>query len=200
VVVRLVTGRCANVGIVARTRRTRGLVDPRLGQVQDVVVVGVATDEERNHALVIADLDVPQRHVAGIGHRVGPCHRGALEDLAAVCTVGGLDDVDRRIAAKVGAVVGVVGRLRVAVVVRVVTRRCADVGVVARTRRTAGFIDPRLAQVQDAVVVGITTDVDRYHTPVITDVDVRQRHVAGIRHLVAPLYVVKRIRTNGVLD
>src|SRR5205085_2293904 len=91
-------------------------VGPGFGHVEQTVAVGVAVEAGDGPQLVVADGDVGQGHVAGVGHHVGERHRTARRHvlpgaLPVVLAVDELDDVDGRgVAEVVGRVVVADGR------------------------------------------------------------------------------------------
>ena len=107
--------------------------------------------------LVVADDDVGQRHVAGVGDHVGERHRAADGHVrpgrgVGVLAVDELDDVDRRgVAEVVGRVV--VGDRRAGV--GVLAGDGADVGLLAGQGGGGLGVGPGLGQVEQAVAVGV---------------------------------------------
>ena len=73
----VLAGDGADVGLLAGQGGGGRGVGPGLGQVEQAVAVGVAGEAGDGPQLVVADDDVGQGHVAGVGHHVGERHRAA---------------------------------------------------------------------------------------------------------------------------
>src|SRR5690606_13292209 len=72
-----VAGDRPHVDVLAGHGNRAAGVGPDLGDVQQIVAVGVAVHEGDGHALVIGDHYVGQGHVARVGDDVGEGHRAA---------------------------------------------------------------------------------------------------------------------------
>ena len=177
------------------------LIGPDLAQVEQAVTVDVAAGERGTEviardarcAVVVHDRHIRQRDVAGVRHLVGEGGRAADGQDGAgrrisILAVDQLLDVDGGSSAKMVGRVGVGHRLAD----RGLTSDLADVGVLAGGHDAVGAIGPDLAQVEQAVTVDVAagergTEViarDARCAVVVHDRHVRQRDVAGVRHLV----------------
>ena len=88
-----------DVGVLSGGHGCGRRVGPGLGEVEQVVAVGIAADEARRDALVVRDGDAGQRDVAGVGDGVGEDGRGARGQVGArrrigVLAIRGFFDVD----------------------------------------------------------------------------------------------------------
>jgi len=200
---RIDAARRGHVGILTGHRRARGLVLPRLAGIQLAVAVRVATHKQRREivrqiarrAAVVSQRDVGQRHVARIGHHIRPRDRAAHRHQrpgrrVRILTVGRLLDVDLGADAKV--VTGV--RVRPRLPKRIDAARRSHVAVLANDGRAGGLVHPRLAGIQQTVVIGVAAyergieiigQIGRCAV-VIADHDTGQRYIAGIGHHVGP--------------
>ena len=183
-VVDVLAGDGADVGLLAGQGGGGGGEDPFLGQVEQAVVVGVAGEAGDRPQFVVADDDVAQRHVAGVGDDVGE-RQGAAHGhqrprrAVGVLAVDELDDLDARLVAEV------VGRV-------VVADRRAGVGVPSGDGAGVGLlaglgdgrlgVGPGLGQVEQAVAVGVAGEAGDRPQLVVSDRDIGQRHVAGVGH------------------
>ena len=155
----VLAGDGAGVGLLAGQGGGGLRVGPGLGQVEQAVAVGVAGEAGDGPQLVVADDDVGQRHVAGVGHHVGERQRAAHGHVrpgrgVGVLAVDELDDVDRRgVAEVVGRVV--VGDRGAGRDVGVLAGDGADVGLLAGQGGGRRGVDPGLGQVEQAVAVGV---------------------------------------------
>jgi len=157
--------RGGHVSVLTGYRDAGRLVDPRLAGLQQAIAIRVAVDKRRAEivrriawrAVVVTHPHVRQRHVARIGHRIGPGdgtargHQRARRRVR-VLAVGRLLDVDRRLGAKV--------------VIRIGVRQqrpadgsgsgCrAQVLVLSRDRKARRRVEPHFARFQQIVVVAV---------------------------------------------
>ena len=167
----------AGVGLLAG----QGGVGPGLGQVEQAVAVGIAGEAGDGPELVVADEDIGQGDVAGVGHDVGEGDGAAGGHVrpgrdVGVLAVNELDDVNRR------GVAEVVGRVAVGdrcAGVDVLGGDGADVGLLAGHGGGGGGVGPGLGQVELAVAVGIAGEAGDGAQLVVADDDIGQGAVPG---------------------
>ena len=191
-------------------------VDPHLAEVEEAVTIGVARRVDRGAVGGVSHGDIRQRGVALVRHGVGDEHVTVLVDQR-VRRVG--VSIERGLNRRLQTDLGVDGEP--AVRVGVGDGDTGDGGSVngdrvrtgagrgGRRRHLTGSagrdgdgVDPHLAEVEEAVTIGVARRVDRGAVGGVSHGDIRQRGVALVRHGVGDEHVTvlvdQRVRRVGV--
>jgi len=200
-------GCCADIGILAGPGRGGGLENPGLVEVELLIAVQIAEDEQRMDAGIAVHYgNAVERDIAGIGHHIAPGYCAVEDDgrpgfAVGILPVGQFLNGNRRHGAKVMAGI-LVAQGQAGEGVEAGHR--AHIGVLARQGGAGGDELPDLAGIEQAVKVGIAVveavggrDIDRCRgdAAVITDRQIAHRGIADIADAIAPLH--RRAGENG---
>ena len=191
-----------DVRVLTRRHRAGRLVVPRLGQIQSAVAVDIAADKRQREviarragsAVVVAQHDRSQRHIARVGYHVGECGRGTNQQQRTrrrigVLAIGVLHDLNARACAKV--IAGI--RIGYLCIRGIHCIHAADVRVLTRRHDSRGGVDPGFGKVQDGITVGIPADECRSkvigrvprRAVIVGNLHIVQRCSARIAHVVS---------------